>query len=78
VLLGAAAADRLRALRRREAVPTTVDAPQASWLVSYVIRDGEAPGAGRMRASILQVTLPADAEGRLKAILARADAATAR
>jgi hypothetical protein len=49
-----------------------------SWLVSYVIRDGDSPGAGRLRASILQVTLPAEAEGRLKAILARADAATAR
>jgi hypothetical protein len=78
VLLGATAGERLRLPRRREGAPTTADAPKVSWLVSYVIRDGDSPGAGRLRASILQVTLPAEAEGRLKAILARADAATAR
>jgi hypothetical protein len=77
VLLGAAG-ERLRLRRRREGTLTTADTPKVSWLVSYVIRDGDSPGAGRSRASILQVTLPAEAEGRLKAILARADAATAR
>jgi hypothetical protein len=77
VLLSATAGERLRARRHREGAPAA-GASKVSWLVSYVIRDGDSPGAGRLRASILQVTLPADAEGRLKAILARADAATAR
>jgi hypothetical protein len=49
-----------------------------TWLVTYVIRDGGAPGGGRLCASVFQVTLPAHAEGRLKAILARADAAAPR
>jgi hypothetical protein len=48
------------------------------WLVTYTIRDRTATGARRVRASVHQVTLPVEAEGRLKAILARADATAAR
>ena len=48
-----------------------------TWLVAYTIRDRTAAGARRVRASVHQVTLPAEAEGRLKAILARADAPAA-
>jgi hypothetical protein len=84
VRVGAAAGEKHRALRRRAGAPAAADAPLVSWLVAYVMRDGvfvgdgASPGGGRVRASVLQVTLPAGAEERLKAILARADAATAR
>jgi hypothetical protein len=52
--------------------------PKVTWLVSYVVRDARPPGSRLVRASVLQITLPADAEGRLRAILSRADAAAAR
>ena len=48
------------------------------WLVAYTIRDNTAAGARRVRSSIHEIRLPAEAEGRLKAILARAEATAAR
>jgi hypothetical protein len=77
-LLGAAVGATLYVLLHRRRFPAAPRAPTVTWLVSYIIRDGHAPDAGRLRASILQVTLPADAEGRLKAILARAGTTAAR
>ena len=52
--------------------------PTVTWLISCVMYDGGPPGPARLRASVLQVALPADAEGQLKASLARADAAPPR
>jgi hypothetical protein len=77
LLLIAAAPFLLRALDRRPR-PLAGAAPRVTWLVSYLIRDPAAAHARRVRATVLQITLPAEAEGRLKAILARADATAAR
>jgi hypothetical protein len=77
LLVAAAGAAPLPAGRRRPA-DRSRSAPAVTWLVSYLMRDRDAPGARRVRASVLQVTLPAEAEGRLRAILARADATAAR
>jgi hypothetical protein len=83
-LLGAAGAAlvwllRRRPLRREPWRPGGHPRPTVTWRVSYVVRDPPSPqGSPRLRATILQVTLPAEAEGRLRAILARADATVAR
>jgi hypothetical protein len=77
LLFIAAAPFLLRALDRRPRHLAGA-APKATWLVSYLIRDPAAAHGRRVRATILQITLPAEAEGRLKAILARADATAAR
>jgi len=86
-LLASRAGEALRGHRPRGGIRAPTDAPATpdeaggptvTWLVSYVMRDGDSTGPARLRASVLQVTLPAEAEGRLKAILARADAATSR
>jgi len=74
VLVGAAVGATLHVSLWHRRFPANPPAPTVTWLVSYLIHDRRAPAAGRMRASILQVTLPADAEGRLKTILARAGA----
>jgi uncharacterized membrane protein len=65
-------------LRRRRAPASSGGGSTVPWLVAYAIRDRLAPGARRVRATVHQVSLPVEAEGRLKAILARADAPAAR
>jgi uncharacterized membrane protein len=77
-LMGATVGATLHVLLHRRRLPVKPDAPTVTWLVSYIMRDGPSPDARRMRASIIQVTLPAEAEGRLKAILARAATTAAR
>jgi hypothetical protein len=77
-LVGAAVGATLCVLLWHRRFPATSRAPTVALLVSYFIHDGRALRVWRLRASILQVTLPADAEGRLKAILARAGATAAR
>jgi hypothetical protein len=83
LLLGAACATLVWLLRRRALPgepgrPGGPAPPRVTWLVSYVVRDPPSPqGHPRLRATILRVTLPAEAEGRLKAILARAGAPAA-
>jgi hypothetical protein len=46
--------------------------------VTYLIRDPAAAEAQRLRATVLQITLPPEAQGRMKAILARVAATAAR
>jgi hypothetical protein len=53
------------------------DAWNVSWLVSYVTAEPDGSGSGRLRASVLRLTLPEAAEGRLRAILERAAATSA-
>ena len=88
VLLGAAAGGLLLAvaagallLRRRRpdrrAPVGTAAGSAVAWLVAYTVRDRTATGARRVRATVHQLTLPAEAEGRLKAILAGAAAPAA-
>jgi hypothetical protein len=80
LLVAAACALLLRLPRRggRPRKPRRGARPTVTWLVSYVMRDASSTGRSRLRATILQVTLPVEAEGRLRAILARADATAVR
>jgi hypothetical protein len=80
LLVAAACALLLRLPHRgaRPRQPRRDARPTVTWLLSYVMRDASSTGGRRLRATILQVTLPVEAEGRLKAILARADATAAR
>jgi hypothetical protein len=75
-LAGAVAAAAVNAL-----LPATPQRKQdvrtATWLISYIMRDGPSE-SGRLRGSFLQITLPIEAEERLKTILARVDATVAR
>ena len=77
LLIGAACATLFWRLRR--ALPRVQSPRTVTWLVSYIMQDGPARASGStVRASVFQITLPVEAEGRLKAILARADATAAR
>jgi uncharacterized membrane protein len=55
----------------------TQDIRTVTWLISYIMRDGPAE-SGRLRGTVLQITLPVEAEAQLKAILARVDTTVAR
>jgi hypothetical protein len=56
----------------------TADAGDVSWLVSYVTLERDRAGSGRLRASVVRINLPEAAEGRVRTILERAAAASAR
>jgi hypothetical protein len=77
-LLVAVALPLLRRRGARYPRPAPERGQTVTWLVSYLIRDPAARRAQAVRATVLQITLPAEAEGRLKAILARVDATAAR
>jgi hypothetical protein len=53
------------------------DTGNVTWLVSYVTREPDGSGSGRVRASVVRISLPEAAEGRLRAILERAAATAA-
>jgi hypothetical protein len=76
VLLGAVAAAAFRSFCPATPPPKQ-DVRTVTWLISYIMRDGPAESGG-LRGSFLQVTLPVEAEERLKAILSRADATATR
>jgi hypothetical protein len=48
-----------------------------TWLVSYVALERDEAGEGRLFTTVVRLTLPRSAEGRLKAVLARAGATSA-
>jgi hypothetical protein len=76
LLIGAACATLIWLLHRRT-LPRMQSPRTVTWLVSYIMQDGPSPRGSAVRASVFQITLPVEAEGRLKAILARADATAA-
>ena len=77
LLIGAACATLFWRLHRRT-LPEVQRPRTVTWLVSYIMHDGPSPRGSAVRASVFQITLAVEAEGRLKAILARAGATAAR
>jgi hypothetical protein len=63
-----------RGLRRDAPHDTVAEAGDLSWLLTRASTPPAGAGDCRVRTSVLRITLPGAAEGRLRAILERADA----
>jgi hypothetical protein len=63
--------------RRRCAPEAGGLADHVSWLVAYLTLERDESGCSRLHTTVVRLSLPAEAEGRLRAALARAAATSA-
>ena len=77
-LLGAAVGAFLGPLLAGRPPRPPEDESRVTWLVSYLTIDESEPVPGRLRGTFVKVTLPREAEGRLRSILEHAAAPVGR